>query len=131
MNRNYCRNCNSPLPTGRWAFCDDRCTKEYRRTRPEHLSPKTWGVVSELRVAVDLLSQGFDVYQAFSSGPCDLIAGLGPRLARVEVKTARRAVNGRPIFSLSLGQADKFDILALYFPDEDAIEYLPSLSSYF
>jgi hypothetical protein len=60
------------------------------------LPPRQQGDVGELSAIVWLAGQGFPVFKPlFHSPNYDLVADLGPRLVRVEVKTTTRFVKGR------------------------------------
>jgi len=83
----------------------------------------TVGAISELRVCVDLLSRGFEVFRAVSqSCSCDLAILKSGQLLRIEVKTGYKRTDGKPIFSKIVHKAD---ILALCYPTE--IIYQPAL----
>jgi hypothetical protein len=60
------------------------------------LAPRQQGDVGELSAIVWLAGQGFPVFKPlFHSPHYDLVADLGPRLVRVEVKTTTRFHKGR------------------------------------
>ncbi len=60
------------------------------------LAPRQQGDVGELSAVVWLARQGFPVFKPlFHSPHYDLVADLGPRLVRVEVKTTTRFHKGR------------------------------------
>jgi hypothetical protein len=60
------------------------------------LAPRQQGDVGELSAIVWLAAQGFPVFKPlFHSPNYDLVADLGPRLVRVEVKTTTRFWKGR------------------------------------
>ena len=55
---------------------------------PYNLTTGTVGAISELKVATDLLSKGYDVFRALSpSCSCDLAILQKDKLLRVEVRT--------------------------------------------
>ena len=58
-------------------------------------TPATTGAISELKVAVDLLSIGYHIFRAESpSCPCDLIALKNGKIFAVEVRTIARNRSG-------------------------------------
>ena len=60
------------------------------------LAPRQQGDVGELSAIVGLAAQGFPVFKPlFHSPNYDLVADLGPRVVRVEVKTTTRFWKGR------------------------------------
>jgi hypothetical protein len=78
----------------------------------------------ELKVAVDLLSRGLNVFHPFTNDcGCDFAVQNGDKLIRVEVTTAYLLPTGRKHFSRH--DPSKFDLLALVFPHH--IEYVPPL----
>ena len=89
-------------------------------------SSSTGGAAAELLVCADLLLKGFGVFRSVSpTCSCDLVALKDDKLARIEVKSGYRTIEGfiRPNQSYD---ASKYDILAVvvgaeiaYFPDLD------------
>lgn len=83
--------------------------------------------MSELKVAVDLLSRGYGVFRALSpSSPCDLAILQDSKLIKVEVKTGHYTSAGK-VFRPYLSNHN-YDILALVMAD-DKIIYEPSLDT--
>jgi hypothetical protein len=83
----------------------------------------TVGAISELRVSVDLLAKGYEVFRALSPAcSCDLAILKDGKLLRIEVRTAYRSKNGGIVSNHSRFNADHF---ALVLPDE--IVYEPQL----
>ena len=92
------------------------------------------GLASELRVALDLISRGFDVFTPIAGYPatCDLIAVRHGVCLRIEVKTAHwelhpltgeeRLVGGLP----SPSQIGRHDVLAR--ATDTSVHYTPDLS---
>lgn len=82
----------------------------------QDLRTRQKGIISEMLVAVDLTRKGFEVYRHIGDlAPCDIVALLGDRVVRVEVKyggATKRYVQC----------AGRFDILAVVSPDE-SIQY--------
>lgn len=63
------------------------------------LSIGTTGAIGELRVSVDLLIKGYEVFRAVShSCSCDLIAIKQSRALRIEVRTTSYRKDGTPHF---------------------------------
>jgi hypothetical protein len=99
--------------------------------RPRRRSPfagilpgNTVGALSELRVAVDLLENGFEVFRALSPAcSCDLIACKNGRTIRVEVRTGYR--NGDGTFGCP--RKHRADVLAVAIEIENVIVYDPPL----
>ncbi len=92
------------------------------------LSPGTVGAISELRVAVDLMTKGYHVFRAQSPHcPCDLVILSGSKLLRVEVRSGYiRETTGR--ITVHHKEQDKSDILAVTTADE--IVYTPRESEW-
>lgn len=132
--KRVCVYCGKELPTPKWRYCSFECKaaytrEEYLKANPTLLRGKTsatTGAISELRVAVDLLAKGYDVFRALSpSCPCDLVILKEGRLLRVEVRTAHISPWGKMYKLKSLRDiGDKTDIYAHVLPD--TIVYVPS-----
>lgn len=87
------------------------------------VSTGTVEAISELRVSVDLLAKGYEVFRALSpSCSCDLTVMKNGELLRIEVRTAYRGKSNNIITSRSRFKADHF---ALVLPSE--IVYEPEL----
>jgi hypothetical protein len=95
------------------------------------------GAIAELAITLQALELGVDVYRPVSDGGrCDLLFGLGRRLARVQCKTAvlrgdvlaipcysaRRSANG---FCKRPYTTDEIDAIAAYSPELDRCFLLP------
>lgn len=129
-----CVTCNKPIVNllmGRpRKFCNTRCEKRFRSIERRELNPPsnlpnaTTGAISELKVSIDLLSKGYNVFRALSpSCPCDLAILMDGELLKVEVTTGRYTVGGKATYAAH--DETKFDILAVVLPD--SIMYYPSL----
>ena len=130
-----CTFCGQEIPKNRlrWKnvkYCHVNCRraqdrKKYhaRNQRPHHLNTGTVGAMHELKVAIDLLSKGYEVFRALSSmTSCDLAILKDKKLKRIEVRTAAYSSSG----SVSWPKHHKADILAAVLPDK--IIYTPNLS---
>lgn len=84
------------------------------------------GGASELFAAADLLRRGIPVYRALTFlSAADMIADIGGRLIRIEVKSARRNKNGSLRYSPPYDHA-RYDVLALVEPN-GFVTYKPGL----
>ena len=125
-----CAQCDKPLPSNRWRFCAYECKKaflsaQYRKNNPFlGTSPGTTGAISELRVAIDLMSKGYNVFRALSpNSPCDLAILKDKQLLRIEVRTSHLTKSGIPY--RSKGDGSLADIWA-WVTSQDII-YEPEL----
>ena len=144
MNERRCLHCNGLIPPPTYKmkgdqrkYCSNECRDQqyqakYRENNPlMGTSSGTTGAISELRVAIDLLSKGYDIFRAVSPNcSCDLAVLKNSKLLRIEVKTAHKSISGglynQPI---AMGKnKDKRDIMAWVLPDE--IVYEPSLDTF-
>lgn len=110
-------------------FCSSRCRRIRYAQRygvnSAHpgLAPGTVGAMNELRVCVDLLALGYDVFRAMSpSCSCDLAILREGQLLRVEVRTGYENRTTKTLVT-SKGTPSKFDVFAIVLPDR--IVYLP------
>ena len=84
------------------------------------------GAARELIVAADLILRGYPTFRSITyTDPWDLVAEIGGRLARVNVRTASRRSDGSLVCATP---ASRFDILALVCGSD--IEYRPSLAAF-
>ena len=133
-----CRLCGTDIPVGRLSyrrtiFCSAICRRQhekqqYAKANPSsHLTTTTVGTLSELKVSIDLLQKGYEVFRAVSSScSCDLALLKDGKLLRVEVTTGHFSPRNRiPYFPLRKQNNGKFDILAIVTLGE--IVYKPSL----
>lgn len=92
--------------------------------RSSDVSPGTVGAISELIVATDLLSRGYEVYRSMSpNSTYDLIARGEAGTLRIEVRTARRYKSG---VEFNRRTGENKDYFAVVLP-EGAIVYSPPL----
>ena len=119
-----CVGCKSLIPIYRNKkadYCSDKCRRrlaaeQYKsRNYDQHelkVCTGTVGAINELRVCVDILSKGFEVFRAVSpSCSCDLAIIKNKKLTRVEVTTGHFCANGK-LFSVKKDKT-KFDLLAI------------------
>ena len=131
----HCIRCGKKLPTSRWKYCSYECYSIYNREKFDRDNPTTFrgnnssttGAISELRVAVDLMCKGYNVFRALSpSCPCDLAVLKNGKLLRIEVRTTYRSQTGQPNkVKASRDDKDNIDIYASVLADE--IIYEPTL----
>lgn len=132
-----CAECHGPLPANAKSnrkFCTLACSKAHtkrlwREKNPKSpaadLATRTVAEVNEMRVAIDLLQHGFQVYRAaFQGMPCDLYIMKERDIGqRVEVTTGNFSPNG----SLAHPVRDpaNYDVLAVVVGER--IIYKPQL----
>lgn len=142
MVSSICAECKGAFNPSRkdQKFCSLACARECIRKAWQAANPKTSLVtlknntvaeINEMRVAIDLLGRGFEVYRAAVAGmPCDMLAcgkntwlypGNEPR--RIEVTTGNRTPSG----ALQHPRRDdsQYDILAIVVGED--IFYQPEL----
>lgn len=99
-------------------FCCKACVKEWSgkvSLYPE-VPSGTVGALNELKVSVDLMAKGYEVYRALSpSSSCDVLALKDKVLYAFEVRTAYRNKAGKYTFPR---QRIKAEHLVLVIPDE-------------
>ena len=133
INTEPCKQCGKELPSNRWRFCSDECYRLFTKAKYEALNPRfgrtsaTTGAISELRVSVDLMQRGYDVFRALSpSCPCDLAVLKNGKLLRIEVRTCRVTNSGTVHRVKSSGDnLENIDVYAWVF--SQGITYEPSL----
>jgi len=108
MNSEKCLNCEGELPppskhsrNNSRKYCSYKCRQDfykgkYRDFNPfKGNTPGTTGAISELRVAIDLLSKGFNVFRSMSpNSPCDLAILKNGDLLKIEVRTTFFTASG-------------------------------------
>lgn len=128
-----CINCGKALSKGQRKFCSPKCAGIFWKEKYLIMNPlkgktsATTGAISELRVAVDLLAKGYDVFRSLSSNcPCDLAILKNEKLLRIEVRTAHISTSGK-LYKTKLNRDDpkKIDHYAWVLPNE--IIYEPEL----
>lgn len=116
-------------------YCSPECrdlaySAKYRENNPlMGTSSVTTGAISELRVAIDLLSKGYDVFRAVSPHcPCDLAILKNKQLLRIEVRTTHISSTGKPYKLISKhDDPTVIDMYAWVLPNE--IIYEPLLNT--
>lgn len=106
-------------------YCSIACYKKANIFERElkNIPTGTIGAIQELRVSIDLLRDGFEVFRALSpSCSCDLLVHKNNIFHRIEVRTAYRTKNN--LIKPSTYKNIKAEILAMVFPNE--IIYKPS-----
>lgn len=128
MKQKICSNANCGkefMPTtNRQRYCSEDCRLQAYKPRPPYqgTAPGTVGAIQELRVSVDLLTKGYEVFRALSPNcSSDLIAMKNNKILRIEVRTGYYRPKGIQ-FPKDRFKADHF---AVVLPDQ--ILYMPPL----
>ena len=80
-------------------------------------------MVGELRVCIDLLSKGFEIFHAVSPNcSCDLAVLKDGKLIKIEIRTGYRTRNGTLQWGKNKFRADMWAIVL-----KDEIIYVPEL----
>lgn len=134
MNK-MCAHCKKEFNGSKLSlYCSSTCKRNnfgYRFDNPPlgHISRGRVGAISELKVCVDLMIKGYDVFRALSpQSNADLVAIKGDVVLKIEVRTARyytTAKGSKTIFYSKKRIADK--IVALTTLGDDKIHYLTDL----
>lgn len=120
-----CQTCGKSIETAfkRTKFCSRECrttnwcNKNGIKAQFPHLGSGTVGTINELRVAVDLLSKGYEVFRSVGANcSCDFAILKNKKLQRIEVKTGYRNLNGSLLFGK--GKNENFDSMAIVLPEE-------------
>lgn len=124
--RGVCAYCGKPFFKGKSKYCSLECgVKARNNLMPNPFQGNTsgtTGAISELRVAIDLMSKGYDVFRALSpSCSCDLAILKEGKLLKIEVRTAHKNVRG---VLYKTGRNTKVDHFAWVAPDEIVYEPL-------
>ena len=133
MSEKLCVQCGKKLEGGKTKYCSTECYRANAHDKYVGFNPfkgktsATTGAISELRVAVDLLVKGYDVFRALSPNcPCDLAVLKNNKLLRIEVRTAHKSTTGKLYNNpLARDDRDNIDIYAWVLSDE--IIYEPEL----
>ena len=90
------------------------------------LPTSTVGAIAELKVAIDLMQKGYEVFRALSpASSCDIAVLKNGKLIRVEVRTGYKGrVNELIYFNKNI----KAELLAVVVHHTNEIFYYPSLN---
>ena len=132
-----CECCGKEFVTGKGnkKYCSAECGSIIRRKKYHqmnkfqsiYMAPSTKGALNELRICVDLLEKGFEVFRSVSpSCSCDLAILKDKKLIRVEVTSGWVNPQGKLLRNKSKKESDKNDILATVYLG-NKIDYLPKL----
>jgi hypothetical protein len=100
-------------------FCSKKCQFEWtgKRSAWKGLPTGTVGAIQELRVAVDLLKRGYEVFRPLSpSCSCDLLVLKDGGIKKIEVRTAYERKYDNKLFYPN--NNIKAEYLALALPDK-------------
>lgn len=130
-----CITCGNKLGKSKQKYCSYECEQASVKTKFEVSNPTlfrgdtpvTTGAISELRVAVDLLARGYNVFRALSpASPCDLAILKDNKLLRVEVRTCHISITDK--LYRSKGKRDDPNNIDIYaWVLHDRIIYEPEL----
>ena len=146
-----CKNCGKMFTAGvgrngtedarnsRSVYCSRKCGADFQTKRVKELNPHigkqstaSTGAISEMIICADLLRRGFSVFRSVSPAcECDILILLNGKFARVEVKTAYLLPSGKAMYTLTKGQDEKHDILALVFHADNRVEYRPTPEEFY
>jgi hypothetical protein len=109
-----------------------RCSLECTKVEGAKGIVKSWGIscgslgaLAELLASVDLMKRGYEVFRALSPAcSCDLIAMKAGVILRVEVRSARRKIDGAVRYPTKNIKGDQ---IAAVTHDDGAIHYVPEL----
>jgi hypothetical protein len=115
--------------TLRRRYCQKKCWPSLPTRLAVRTDPSSTGAISELRVAVDLLSKGYEVFRALSpSASCDLLALRNGKVLRVESRTSVYRRDGTRSAKKPLAKdAGRQDVFAWVLPDR--VQYEPPLEA--
>lgn len=122
-----CLHCGATFK-GNSNYCSVECCRNYQRTVKESwrtlLSPGSIGAVGELRVAIDLLTHGYEVFRSLSpNSSADLISLKDGQLLTIEVRMGELSKSTKKIV---VKRSHRADVLAIALPD-GRIVYEPPL----
>lgn len=121
-------------------FCGKACASEFQKQKWRLQNPKsplgivatgTTAEINEMRVTIDLLQRGFEVYRAaFQGMPCDMLIRKmewpATQSIRVEVTTGNRTAAGTVVHPDR--DAATFDVLAVVLGDGNIV-YKPEIGA--
>lgn len=101
-------------------YCTRKCANQFaidnfRRNNPATSLPKgTVGTISELKICIDLLGKGYEVFRAVSTTcSCDIAFLHKEKLFRVEVTTGYIGCNNNIIHAKPANEKHRYDYLAI------------------
>ncbi len=114
-------------------YCSYECYKAYYKNLSNSpykgKTSATTGAISELRVSIDLLTKGYDVFRALSpSCPCDLAVLKNSSVLRIEVRTVSSSPKGT-IYKVKSKRDDKNNIDVYAWVTPNNIIYEPPLNN--
>lgn len=99
-------------------YCSWQCRKKPSVSFYPSLNNGNIGTIQELKVCIDLLIKGYEVFKSVSySASCDLLIrkrGRNDTLQSVEVKTKHKTISGK----ISFPQIENVNIIALVIGNE-------------
>lgn len=143
-----CRFCDKPLvgeKRGNRVYCNEDCSRADLKRKWREQNPKTAlaamktgtiGEVNAMRVSIDLLTKGYQVFRAaFPAMPFDIVVVEDPLLKnsieihpskRIKVTTGSKTVKGTLVHPVKPEKRADFDVLAVVTTTGD-IFYDPEL----
>ncbi len=131
MEKKLCIVCHEEIPSTRRPqakYCSEQCKGRKEREKYQtgnydiKLPTGTTGALSELKVAIDLLAKGHEVFRAMSPAcSCDLAVLKDGVLLRLEVKTGHYWCG--KLYPAPSRPNQKYDILAIVSPHTNEIIY--------
>jgi|SRR6185437_4441959 len=118
-------------PNQKW--CSRKCSSDHHKNKAgiggqyPGLATGTVGAINELRVCVDLMAKGYEVFRAVSQNcSCDIAILRNGKLLRIEARTGYKSnVSGTLMYSHTKDDHGKQDHFAVALPDD--IVYVPPL----
>ena len=120
-----CVYCGTPFnaKSVRHKYCSEECAhgdfaRTYRTSNKTPMLPTaTTGTINELRVSLDLLNKGYEVFRPLTPNcSCDLAILKNSKLTRIEVTTGRYSQTGKVTYPPH--KQEYYDIFAIVLPDK-------------
>lgn len=120
-------------------YCRRECQLQASKCRNGAATPMlniqasgtTVGAIAELKVVVELLAAGYDVYRASSPAcPCDLVVIKQGCVLRIEVTSVVGNLYKEPTMPARKNSYSHWDIVAVYVRSTDEILYFPALPAF-
>lgn len=94
------------------------------RYADKSISSGTVGAISEMAVAIFLMSRGYSVFRALSPAClCDLIAIKEDKITRVEVRTGYEDEKGKITYPSGTKDKGRQDFFAIYLRRENKVRF--------